>query len=70
MGRGVLAVHRTASIVSDLRALSLLSSTTVSPEVSPGQSQMEKSLNVSSLACLGPTGSGQSTKLAVLLRTA
>lgn len=70
MGRGVLAVHRTASIVSDLRALSLLSSTTVSPEVSLGQSQMEKSLNISTLACLGPTGSRQSTKLAVLLRTA
>lgn len=70
MGRGVLGVHRTASIVSDLRALSLLSSTTVSPEVSLGQSQMEKSLNISTLACLGPTGSRQSTKLAVLLRTA
>lgn len=70
MGRGVLGVHRTASIVSDLCALSLLSSTTVSPEVSLGQSQMEKSLNISTLACLGPTGSRQSTKLAVLLRTA
>lgn len=63
-------MHTTALIVSDPHALSLLSSTTVSPEVPLGQSQIEKSLNVSTLACLGPTGSGQSTKLAELLRTA